>query len=314
MKLAPETIKNLAPPGILIAIILFVGMMQPGFLNPSTLLTIGSETATMLILAMGVTFVIKLGGIDLSIHAVASFASVIVALTLQQLGFGAFLLAVVVGCMIGTISGFLHVRLKIPSFVTTLAIGGVAAAAALLLSARSLTIAGAQRDAYLSWISGSALGIPNEIVVAGLVLLIGIFLERYTDFGRYSTAIGAGEPAAWASGIDVDLHKILAFALSGGFAAFAGVVLAGRLASGSPTLANEFLLPAIAAVVVGGTALTGGVGGVLRTAIGALTVSVVRIGMTFVGVDVFAQQIVFGAVLVLAVACTIDRTKIGIVK
>ena len=133
-------------------------------------------------------------------------------------------------------------------------------------------------------------------------------------FGRYSAAIGAGEAAAYASGVKVDRQKIIAFTLSAGFAGLAGVILAGRLASGSPTLANELLLPAIAAVVVGGTAITGGVGSIWRTLIGALIISVVRIGMTFVGVDIFAQQIVFGVVLVLAVAATIDRSKIPIVK
>jgi len=126
--------------------------------------------------------------------------------------------------------------------------------------------------------------------------------------------IGAGEAAAFASGVKVDRQKIVAFTLSSGFAGLAGVILAGRLASGSPTLANELLLPAIAAVVVGGTAITGGVGSIGRTMIGALIISVVRIGMTFIGVDIFAQQIVFGVMLVLAVAVTIDRSKIPIVK
>ena len=98
------------------------------------------------------------------------------------------------------------------------------------------------------------------------------------------------------------------------FAALAGVILAGRLASGSPTLAAELLLPSIAAVVVGGTAITGGVGSIWRTLVGALIISVVRIGMTFLGVNIFAQNIVFGAVLIAAVAITIDRSKMPIVK
>ena len=139
-------------------------------------------------------------------------------------------------------------------------------------------------------------------------------LQSHTRFGRYSAAIGAGEPAAYASGVKVSRQKVFAFVLSGGFAALAGVVLAGRLASGSPTLAAELLLPSIAAVVVGGTAITGGVGSIWRTLIGALIISVVRIGMTFLGVNIFAQNIVFGAVLIAAVAITIDRSKIPIVK
>ena len=135
-----------------------------------------------------------------------------------------------------------------------------------------------------------------------------------TRFGRYSAAIGAGEAAAYASGVKVGRQKVLALTLSGAFAGLAGVVLAGRLSSGSPTLANELRPPAIAAVVVGGTAITGGVGSIWRTLVGALIISVVRIGMTFVGVNIFAQQIVFGVVLMMAVAITIDRSKIPIVK
>jgi ribose transport system permease protein len=165
-----------------------------------------------------------------------------------------------------------------------------------------------------AWAAGRSFGLPNDILVALAVLAASLFMERRTVFGRWSIAVGAGEPAALVAGVPVDRVKVLALCASGFLAALAGVVMAARLSSGSPTLANEFLLPAVAAVCVGGTALTGGVGSVLRTLIGALIVSVVRIGMTFIGVDPFAQQIVFGAVLVLAVAATIDRSKIPIVK
>jgi ribose transport system permease protein len=141
-----------------------------------------------------------------------------------------------------------------------------------------------------------------------------LFLQNRTPFGRLCRAIGSGERAVIASGIKVERIKIAAFCLSGAMAALAGVVMAARLGSGSPTLANEFLLPAVAAIVAGGTALTGGVGSVWQTFIGALIIGVVRIGMTFIGVSVFAQQIVFGVVLIAAVAATIDRTRIGTVK
>ena len=117
-----------------------------------------------------------------------------------------------------------------------------------------------------------------------------------------------------ASGIDVDRTKIATYTLSGTMAGVAGVVMAARLGSGSPTLANEFLLPAIACIVVGGTAITGGVGSIWRTFVGALIVQVVRIGMTFMGVSVFAQQIVFGFILVAAVAITMDRAKVLVIK
>jgi ribose transport system permease protein len=291
-----------------------VGTLQPGFLTPSTLLQLAGDTATLFVLATGAAFVIMLGGIDLSIQAMASLASVIVALTVAQLGYASFPLAVLTGAAAGLLAGLAHIRLKIPSFIATLAVGGVLAGTALVISKeRSITLGEAER-AYVAWITGTTAGIPHEVLIGLVVLLLAHLVQSRTRFGRYSAAIGAGEAAAYASGVKVDRQKLIAFILSAALAAFAGVILAGRLASGSPTLANELLLPAIAAVVVGGTAITGGVGNVWRTLIGALIISVIRIGMTFVGVNIFAQQIVFGAVLTLAVAITIDRSKIPVVK
>jgi ribose transport system permease protein len=307
-------LRQFLPLATLVVLVAAVGVFQPSFLRLSTLLQVAGDTAVLFVLAAGVTFVIMLGGIDLALQSMASLASVIVALTVGRLGYGAFALAIAVGAMAGLAAGLAHVRLKIPSFIATLAMSGVLSSAALVLSKeRSITLGEADRG-YQTWITGDALGVPNVIVIALIVLVVAHILQSQTPFGRYSAAIGAGEPAAYASGVKVDRQKIFAYVLSAGFAALAGVVLAGRLSSGSPTLAAEQLLPAIAAVVVGGTAITGGVGSIWRTLIGALIISVVRIGMTFLGVNIFAQNIVFGAVLIAAVAITIDRSKIPIVK
>jgi ribose transport system permease protein len=312
--LRPEDIRKWLPLATLAVLIILVGIAKPSFLQPGTLIELASDTAVLFILATGVTFVIMLGGIDLSIQSMASLASVIVALTITRLGYGSFLLAIVIGAIAGFLSGIVHVRLKIPSFIATLAMGGVLFSAALVISKeRSITLDETGR-AYQAWITSQAFGLPNVIFIGLLVLAAAHVVQAHTRFGRYSAAIGAGEPAAYASGVKVGRQKIFAFVLSAAFAAVAGVVLAGRLASGSPTLAAELLLPSIAAVVVGGTAITGGVGSIWRTLVGALIISVVRIGMTFLGVNIFAQNIVFGAVLIGAVAITIDRTKIPIVK
>jgi ribose transport system permease protein len=309
-----ERLRQWLPLATLMVLVVLVGAFQPRFLEPEILLQLVGDTAVLFVLASGVAFSIMLGGIDLSIQSMASFASVIVALTVSQLGYGSFVLAVGVGAFAGFLSGLAHVALRIPSFIATLAMGGVLYSAALVFShERSIMLAVAERD-YQTWIVGNWLGVPNVIGIGTVVLIFAHVLQRHTRFGRYSAAIGAGEVAAYASGVRVDRQKVIAYVLSAGFAALAGVVLAGRLASGSPTLAAELLLPAIAAVVVGGTAITGGVGSVWRTLVGSLIVSVVRIGMTFLGIDIFAQNIVFGAVLIAAVAVTIDRSKIPIVK
>jgi ribose transport system permease protein len=313
-RLDRDLLRRWMPVVTLVFLVAIVGSLQPEFLAPATLLQLGGDTATLFVLATGVTFVIMLGGIDLSIQAMASLASVIVALTVSSLGYASLLLAVLTGAVAGALAGLAHVKLKIPSFIATLAVGGVLAGTALVLShERSITLDDTQRP-YLAWVTGTTAGIPHEVIVGVLVLLLAHVVQSRTRFGRYSAAIGAGEAAAYASGVKVDRQKVIAFTLSAAFAGFAGVILAGRLASGSPTLANELLLPAIAAVVVGGTAITGGVGSVWRTLVGSLIISVVRVGMTFVGVNIFAQQIVFGAVLTLAVAATIDRSKMPVVK
>ena len=312
--LGSERLRQWMPLGTLVILVSIVGVLQPVFLELSTLLQLASDTAVLFILATGVTFVIMLGGIDLSIQSMASLSSVIVALTVARFGYGSFVLAVAIGALAGFLSGLAHVRLKVPSFIATLAMGGVLFSTALVSSKqRSITLGDVDRS-YLTWITGSLFGLPNVIVIGLIVLIVAHILQAHTKFGRYSAAIGAGEPAAYASGVKVDRQKIYAYILSASFSALAGVILAGRLASGSPTLAAELLLPSIAAVVVGGTAITGGVGSIWRTLVGALIISVVRIGMTFLGVNIFAQNIVFGAVLIGAVAITIDRSKIPIVK
>lgn len=299
----------------LAALVLVVGFADPSFFKFQTIMVLVSDTMTLYLMAAGATFVIMMGGIDLSVQAVASMTSVIVAATLGEIGILAIPLAIFAGGLAGLAGGASHALLRIPSFISTLAVSGVVTTVAFLASdARSINISGAQRDAYLFWLVGETAGVRNEIWVGLAVLAILVFVEARTPLGRFARAIGAGERAVIASGVRVNRIKMFVFLVSGATAGFSGAMMAARLGSGSPTLANEFLLPAIAAIIVGGTALTGGVGGVWRTFVGALIIAVVRIGMTFLGVSVFAQQIVFGVVLVAAVAATIDRSKIQIVK
>jgi ribose transport system permease protein len=307
-------VQGAIPPILLVVLIAIIEIGSPGFLTGETLALLLSNTAVIFILATGVTFVILIGGIDLSIQAVASLASVILAQLLPRVGIAAFPIAILAGLISGILSGYVHVRLKVPSFVATLATGGVVAGIALWAAqGRAITIEEAGR-ANTAWINGTVFGLPTVFIIAFVLGMICFLAMRYTRFGRHSLAVGAGEPAALAAGINVDRTKIVAFAVSGTLAAIAGVILAARLSSGSPSLANQLLLPAIAAVIVGGTAITGGLGGVARTAVGALIISIVRIGMTFIGINIFAENVVFGTVLILAVAITIDRSKIAIIK
>ena len=300
---------------LLVALVFGVNVADPGFASLETLSVVLSDAAILFILAAGMTFVIMLGGIDLSVQAAASFASMVVAELLPRVSYAAFPITIAVGLIVGLASGIVHVKLRIPSFIATLATAGIMTGLSLLMEdGRTVSLLDEGRE-QSAWISGAwFFGTPNVIPIAALVAVGSMLVQRYTRFGRYCAAIGAGEPAARAAGISVDRYKIMAFGLSGAFAALAGVVLAARLSSGSPDLANQLLLPTIAAVIVGGTAITGGIGSIGRTVVGALIVSIVRIGMTFVGVNIFAQQIVFGAALIFAVFVTIDRSKIAVIK
>ena len=300
---------------VLFVLVMIVGLYDNTFFSVLNFLSMTSDTMTLFLMASGVTFVIMMGGIDLSIQAVASMASCILAAHLQRFGFGAIGLAVAGGIIAGFAGGIVSTRLRIPSFIATLAISGIVLSAGYWFSeTRSISIPTEQTDAYLVWATGDCLGVPNEIWVGLFFLALLTFILDHTAFGRLVRGIGAQESAVIASGINVDRVKIAAYTLSGAMAGIAGVVMGARLGSGSPTLAIEFLLPAIACIVVGGTAITGGVGSIWRSFIGALIIQVVRIGMTFMSISVFTQQIVFGFILVAAVAITMDRTKVLVIK
>ena len=300
---------------VLAVLVLAVGGYDRTFFSVGNFLEVTADTMTLFLMASGVTLVIMMGGIDLSVQAVASMTSCILAVYLPQLGFFAIPAAVLGGVVAGFAGGYVSTKLRIPSFIATLAVSGAVLTAGYWFSeTRSVNIPGELSARYLSWAVGDFLGVPNEIWVGIFFLMILSAILGLTPFGRLVRGIGAQERAVIASGINVDRVKIAAYTLSGTMAGVAGVVMAARLGSGSPILANEFLLPAIACIVVGGTAITGGVGSVWRTFVGALIVQVVRIGMTYMGVSVFAQQIVFGIILVVAVAVTMDRTKVLVIK
>jgi ribose transport system permease protein len=300
---------------VLAVLVLAVGLYDPTFFSVGNYLSVTADTMTLFLMASGVTLVIMMGGIDLSIQAVASMASCILAVYLPRYGAWAIPLAVLGGVIAGFAGGVVSTRLRIPSFIATLAVSGMVLSAGYWFSeTRSVNIPGELSQSYLQWAVGDFLGMPNEIWVGVATLILLSALLGITPFGRIVRGIGAQERAVLASGINVDRYKIAAYTLSGAMAGVAGVVMSARLGSGSPTLANEFLLPAIACIVVGGTSITGGVGSIWRTFVGALIVQVVRIGMTFMGVSVFAQQIVFGFILVAAVAITMDRAKVLVIK
>ncbi|MGO4334000.1 ABC transporter permease [Labrys sp. KB_33_2] len=299
----------------LLVLILLVGIMDPTFLRPQNLMELGADIAPLFIMALGMTLAIYIGGIDLSAQSVANMTTVLATLSLPYLGVFSALLIALVGLLFGAVSGLVTTRLKVPSFIATLAVGGLALSVGQFASGqRALHMDVGARDQAFGWMFGRTAGIPHELIVSLGLLAIAWFIQSRTTAGRTLKAVGAGELAAVASGIRVERYKILAFALSGLFAAIAGLMFSVKLSGGSPTLAEGFLLPAIVAVLVGGTPLTGGVGGVVNTLIGAMIVAVVRASMLYLNIPATGQQIFFGIVLIVAIALTIDRSKMRIVK
>lgn len=299
----------------LLVLVAIVGITDPGFLRPSNLLGIAGDFVPLFIMALGLTFAIYIGGIDLSAQSMANMVTVIASVYLASLGPWVAVFCILAGFLLGALSGFVTTRLYVPSFISTLAIGGIAFSIAQWLSGqRALNMDAGQRNDTFGWMIGNNFGVPNELLIAAVLVLLCLFIERRTTLGRSLKAVGAGELAAAASGINVTRIKIVAFAISGALAAIAGLLFAVKLSGGAPTIANGFLLPAIVAVLVGGTPLTGGVGGVVNTVIGTLIVAVIRASMLYFEIDATKQQIVFGIVLIVAIALTIDRTKLRTVK
>jgi ribose transport system permease protein len=300
------------PVVVLITLVLAVSATSPSFLSVYSLRVLAAESSVILLLATGQTLVVIMGGIDLSVAALASLTSVIVALALPGFGVAAVPGALIVAAALGALQGFVHARAQLPSFIVTLAGLGLWSGIALAIAETTVPVAGHYEA--IGWLDARTGGLPHGFVF-GLVVL-GLFqlaLARLR-FGRCLYAIGMAERVALVSGIRVSRVKTLAFSASGLCAGLAGVVLVARTGSGNPTIADSLLLPGIAAVLIGGTAITGGHGTLARTLLGVCIVTVLRVGVTLAGVAPAYEPMAYGALVIVAVALTVDRRSIGIVR
>jgi ribose transport system permease protein len=298
---------------LLFFIVLFFTIGHRSFLSPYNLKTIGNMTAILLTIGLGQLFVLLTGGIDLSVGGIVSLISIVYILSLAQFGFFGIIITLVVALCTGLLNGIIFTRLRIPSFISTLGTGGIFGSIAYLLHAAPLA-APSETYKYLDFINGSIGKINNSWIIALVVYLIYFVIQKYTYLGRTVYAVGSNEKMSWMSGINVKRTKLFAFVLSGMGAGICGIILASNLYSGSAVFGELYVLESIAVVVVGGTALTGGAGGVFNTLVGALIMSIIKNGMTVVGIDIYAQQTFLGILIILAVAVTFDRSKVIIVK
>lgn len=304
----------LAQAAALIALIAFFTVQNPNFLTLSNFQNIGMQSSVLLLVALAGTLVIMIGSIDLSVGATVVLATLVTAIAVDVYGStGGIALAIVTGAAVGLVNGGLLVYLKVPSFLVTLGMMSVLAGIAGHLSGGIAIIY--QNWAYTDLVNGSFIaGLPNVAMVALLTAAILTFVALRTKFGRYLYAIGGGEVVASNSGVPIARYKILAFAVCGALCGLAGAMLAGQVGAGTPAAGSSILLNSIAAIVMGGTALSGGVGGPHRTILGVLLIAILSNGMDVTGVGGFTQDMIKGLVIIGAVALTTDRRKYQFIK
>jgi ribose/xylose/arabinose/galactoside ABC-type transport system permease subunit len=318
--------KFLARTGPLIVLIVLAALLllaSPAFQKPSSWMLLGLEAAAIGVVAAGQTFVILTGGIDLSVEAMVSFSGVLAAILIAgtskaggQIAFGvpaavAISAALLAGLVIGLFQGVLITKFKMNPFIVTLGFRS------MLLGVSLVWTRGAginiNKDGFLSFLTDSItitpdLKVPMPLILVLIVYFIVWFVLRQTKMGRYTYALGGNETAARLSGINVDRTKMFIYGISGFLAAIAGVLVMGRLQSGAYQNGTNMTLISVAAVVIGGTSLAGGKGGIWGTLIGVFIIRIVEAGLVYLDVPSNAKEIVIGAIIILAVMLDVIRS------
>jgi ribose transport system permease protein len=309
-------IRKYAPTIVLVVMTVFSMLFVPGFMSVKNLINMLYQITLPLVLATGLTFVLLIGGIDLSLEGVMAFTGSIYALLVtnslnnNNFGFWAVVIVVLLGTVVGTITGIIHVKFRIASFMVTFAMGTIARGIGLL--SYKTTPATIRDEVIIAFSRNTFMGVPNITFVAVGVFVIGCIILNYTAFGRAVYAIGDNEMSARAAGINIDRIKILVFMLCSAAVSIAGILGAIRLKVGSVGLGDSMLFPTIAAVTVGG--ISPGRGGMLQTMIGVLIYTELEIYLTLLGVNAFYKQAIQGGIILIAVALSATRDRKRLIK
>ena len=314
-----EKVIRWAPVLVLVALIVFFTIARgSAFASVNNLVAILNQWAIPLLVALGLTFVIMLGSIDLSIDGTVgmsgSICSVLVMNTLNENNFGFFGVLIAIACsvFVGFLIGVIHVKAKVPSFMVSFAFMNICTGIAYI--SYKGTPATVTDPLMKALPKVSFLGIPFITWVALIMLLICIYIQEFTPFGRYIYAVGTDETIPRSVGINVDHVKIGVFTLAGFIFGVAGVVGLIRLGQGQAGIGTNLMFPAQAAVVIGGTSLSGGKGGVINTVVGTLIMTVLINGLTMMGVDPNVKTGIQGVIILVAVILTIKRGPTVIAK
>ena len=288
-----------------------ITIINSNFLTANNLLNLLLQVTSNALIAFGMTFVILTGGIDLSVGSILALSS---ALTAGLLGSGmpvtlAILISLILGCILGMMNGLLISYGKLAPFIVTLATMTIFRGATLVYTNGNPITKGLS-DTFLFQFLGQGyiVGIPFPVIIMFIVFIVLYVLLHKTAFGKSVYAIGGNEKAAYISGVKLNKVKIIIYSISGMMASISGLIITSRLSSAQPTAGASYEMDAIAAVVLGGTSLSGGKGRILGTLIGALIIGVLNNGLNIIGVSAFWQQVVKGVVILIAVL--IDRFKV----
>lgn len=307
-----------APVAVLLALCILITAFNGNFLTFGNLVRMLNSASIPVVLCMGATFIILMGSIDLSVEGIMALAAVctslLVANDISSLDLGLFAvpLALLLGGVMGFLNGLLHIRLKTPSFMTTLGMGFAGIGVAMsILGGDTVRIS----DQIFRWLSlGRVLGFPMAVWIAAAAVAVALVIQERTRWGRWFYAIGTDENTARAVGIPIERTRILAFTIAGVFCGLGGVLAAAQFGQGHALISQGRLFTTITAVVVGGTALSGGVGSVLNSVIGVFIVTVLTNGMVQMGIEPYMQQGVQGLLIIAAVALALDRSRLEVVK
>lgn len=304
-----ETIAKLGPLIGLFLLVIVITILNPSFLTVDNLLNILRQVSISALIAFGMTFVILTGGIDLSVGSTLALTGAVAA-SLLATGTDPIIamgLALILGLILGAINGVIITKGKVAPFIATLATMTIYRGITLVYTEGRPISGLGDGLAFQMFGKGYFFGIPVPVVTMVLAFIVLYFILHKTTFGRRVYAVGGNEEASKLSGINADRVKIAVYAITGFLAAVSALILTSRLNSAQPTAGESYELDAIAAVVLGGTSLTGGRGWIFGTLVGALIIGVLNNGMNLIGVSSFFQQIVKGVVILLAVL--IDRKK-----
>ena len=295
---------------ILAALIIILSLLHENFMTVENIRNILRQVSIYAILAFGMTFVVISGGIDLSVGAILALCSCVAAILSAEQGMNIWvsaIIAICVGGLCGLANGFVIAKLKVPFFICTAGMMYIARGLALVITNES-PVSGVP-DEFGIFGGMPEWAVPPQVIIMGIVLVIFYIILRFTKLGRYTYAVGSSERSAKLSGINVPKQKIMMFFISGLTAGVCGVIMTSRLKSGNPNVADGYELDAIAAVAIGGTSMMGGSGSVIKSLVGALVLTVIRVGLNILGVSSSVQKVIIGIVIIVVVA--IDMSNKG---